>query len=96
MKPTVEFGDGSPKLLSTLQPDPARSARTRQRCRATLQRRIRVADPVAPAPPMGRDRQPTSGDLALRNALAGAVGLLCLVYVVELIATTMSLQGTIR
>jgi hypothetical protein len=78
--------------LSTLQPDAARAARTRQRCRSVLQRRVRVADAVAPDPCAGRVRQPTPAELAFRHALAGAVGILCLVYLVALITITASLR----
>ena len=96
MKPMVEPDDGShggSAPLSTLQSDPARAARTRQRCRAALQRRVRVAELVAPEPHAGRGRrQPTSAEQAFRNALAGAVGILCLVYVVALITITASLR----
>ena len=75
--------------LSTLQPDAARAARTRQRCRAALQRRTqgRPGQDVA---------QADVGHAAWRNALAGAVAILCLVYVLSLIATTASLRAAIR
>jgi hypothetical protein len=64
--------------LAPLIPDAQRAARTRQRCRAALQRRA-------------RPHVNTTG-LAFRTAAAGAVGLLCFVYVLSLIVTTLSLR----
>jgi hypothetical protein len=94
MKSTVER-DSLLTGLSTLPPDPVRSARTRQRCRTALQRRVRVADPVGDERGAGSGRrQPTGAELAFRKSLAGAVGILCVVYVAALIAITMSLQST--
>ena len=96
MKRMLEPDDGSQGAsapLSTLESDAARAARTRQRCRAALQHRVRVAAPVAPEPDAGRGRrQPTPAEQAFRNALAGAVGILWLVYVVALITITASLR----
>ena len=97
MNRTVEVDDCWVTGLSTLRPDPVRSARTRQRCRAALQPRARVANPAAPALHAERGRsQPTAGELAFHTALAAAVGILCVVYVMALIATTVSLQATTR
>jgi hypothetical protein len=93
MKPIAEPDDGSLRALSTPQPDAMRAARTRERCRSALQRRARVDDPVAPGPPIGGGRRrPKPAELAFRNALAGAVGLLCLVYLVALITITVNLR----
>ena len=98
MNPEAGPRDRTLSALSTLRPDPARSARTRQRCRAALQRRARVADAIAPEPHRGRDRRvsTTAAELAFRKALATAVGILCVVYVAALIAITVSLQETAR
>lgn len=96
MTPMGEFDERLLTGLSTLSSDPIRSARTRQRCRAALQRRVRAAHRAAPEAHAPNGRRPlTPRELAYRQSLAGAVGILCVVYVVALIAITVSLQGTI-
>jgi hypothetical protein len=82
--------------LSPLGPDASRAARTRERCRATLQRRARpAASPAFESEAGAAARQAVTG-LAFRKAAATAVSILCVVYVVSFIATTVGLQGMMR
>lgn len=89
MTPTFECEDRALRDLSSLQPDAARAARTREQCRAILQRRT-------PDRRQARDVQRSSaGTGAWRNACAGVFAILCLAYVLSLIATTVSLRAAI-
>jgi hypothetical protein len=78
--------------LSTLESDPQRAARTRQCCRAALERRARPTESFASE--AHATHAPRHAATALRKAFACAVCILWLVYVVALIATTVGLQGT--
>jgi hypothetical protein len=93
--------------LSPLVPDAQRSARTTQRCRMALQRRAPTVSHEVSAtidgaqtdrggPPAFVPRTQPAPGLAFRTAAAGAVGLLCVVYVLSLIVTTFSLGMLLR
>ncbi len=94
--------------LSPLVPDAQRSARTRQRCRMALQRRAPTVSHEVSAtsidgaqtdrggPPTFVPRTQPAPGLAFSTAAAGAVGLLCVVYVLSLIVTTFSLGMLLR
>jgi hypothetical protein len=75
--------------LTTLQPDPARAAVTRERCRALLAER--AASAGSPKRPAHRPFPSMTGT-ALRNAMIAACGILCVVYVVALAITTAGLR----
>lgn len=89
MTPPFDAEDRWLRSLSTLQPDAARVARTRQRCRAALQRR-------RPDRSGQHVTRSAVGHPAWRNAVAGAVAVLCLVYVLSLIVTAAHLGVAIR
>ncbi len=80
--------------ITTLQSDPDRAARIRQRCRSIIERRARAGS--ASASEIGRAEVPTAAQAAARQALVGAYGILCVVYVLSLVLTTMQLQGMWR
>ena len=84
----AEF-DARLESLATLASDAQRAERTRARCRAALQRRAQRTSVEGRGPETAAI---AASGLRLRKAAAGAVGLVCVVYVVSLIATTLRLQ----
>lgn len=89
--------------IATLQPDLARAARTRQRCRAILERHTHAAvssDAGARCNEAQaaerRSKAPTTAQAAARKALVGVCCILCVVYVLALVLTTAALQGMSR
>jgi hypothetical protein len=71
-------------LLQQLAPDPARAERVRARCRAQL-RRNRPSD-----------LSTTIGAFALRILAPVVVGCLCILYMAELVAAALRLNGILE
>lgn len=94
MKPDTEQ-DRCLTALVTIHPDPERAARTRHRCRTVIERRAPVDGSLAGVPTRRAER-PTASDAAVRKALAGVCGVLCVVYVLALALTTVGLQSMSR
>lgn len=94
MTPDFDRDDRALGGITTLQPDPERAARTRQRCRAIIERRARTGPAAAGVP--GRVDTSTTDRAAVRRALVGAYGVLCVVYVLTFVLTTIRLQGMWR
>lgn len=94
MTPDFDRDDRALVGITTLQPDPERAARTRQRCRAIIERRARTGPATAAG--MSRVYASTVERAAVRRALVGAYGVLCVVYVLSFVLTTIRLQGMWR
>jgi hypothetical protein len=94
MKPDTEQ-DLCLNALVTIHPDPERAARTRQRCRAIIDRRAPAGGSLAGAATR-RAEAPTGSEAAVRKALAGACCVLCVVYILALAFATVGLQGMSR
>jgi hypothetical protein len=80
--------------LVTIQPDPERAAETLRRCRTVIERRVPAGG--SPAGVRTGRRAPTASNATIRNALAGACCVLCVVYVLALALTTVGLHSMSR
>lgn len=95
MKLGIDVDDCGLIGLTTLAPDAERAVRTRQRCRAILERRATTAG-SSTRTPEPRPVASAVGETAARQAMVGACCILCVVYVLALVLTTAGLQGMSR
>jgi hypothetical protein len=94
MRPDLDLDDdGVLAGLFTLGPDPDRARRSRQRCRAFIERRAGTAAANDSRP---RPRARSMATRALRKTVVGACCILCVVYVLALVFTTAGLQNLPR
>ena len=76
--------------ITTLQADLERAARTRRRCRSIIERRAQASS--SPTTVTRHTEPPTVAWTAAHKLLVGTYCILCVVYVLSLVLTTVRLQ----